>query len=76
MYCTFTSSSHARMPMLLLGHICLQDSWSDLQLFLLLNLVVICAGVIAKYLVVNALDGESANSGLWQNLYQVFLLIT
>lgn len=50
---------------------CLQDSWSDLQLFLALNVAVISVGVAVKYLVVDVLDGQSATHDFWQSLYQV-----
>ncbi|KAK9800732.1 hypothetical protein WJX73_002178 [Symbiochloris irregularis] len=51
-----------------------EDSWSDLQLFLALNLAVIGVGVAVKYLIVDVLDGQSATHDFWQSLYQVLVL--
>ena len=49
----------------------MQDSWSDLQLFLLLNAAILGAGVTIKYFVVDFLNGEAAKRSLWRDLYQV-----
>ena len=50
---------------------CLQDSWSDLQLFLVLNVAILALGVTVKYCFVDSLSGEELKPSLWRDFYQV-----
>ncbi|KAK9811837.1 hypothetical protein WJX72_011041 [[Myrmecia] bisecta] len=53
-----------------------KDSWSDLQLFALMNMLVIFCGALVKHFWVNQVDMEEAQfSGTWQDIYKVLVLI-
>ena len=69
-----TRSLYARLRMVIGLPLPLQDTWNDLQLFMLLNLVLLALGALMRNFVTAAFDHSSPGDGLpaaWLNVYQV-----
>lgn len=58
----------------LLQQSAVQDTWNDLQLFMLLNVVLLGLGALMRNIVADVFEqgsGEGTVGGAWQNVYEV-----